>query len=189
MTDLTKTIIAKSDQLNADDLMGGPITVKITKVSLAAGDQPVAISYEGDQGKPWMPCKTMRRVLVNVWGNDGNAYVGRRLTLFRDDKVMYAGQAVGGVRISHMSDISSPITMSLTATSKSKKPHTVKPLVVEPSNPVPAPELVAAGIAAAMQGVDTYKAWLAGLSADDKSSIKPYHKQWSETAKGLEPSV
>ena len=32
MVDLSKTIIAKSDQLNADDLLGGPITITIEDV-------------------------------------------------------------------------------------------------------------------------------------------------------------
>jgi len=131
MTDLLKTIIPKSDQLNADDLIGGNKTIKITKVSLAAGEQPIAINYEGDGGKPYLPCKSMRRVLVNVWGGDGNSYIGRNLTLYRDEKVVFGGLAVGGIRISHMSHIDKDVTMALTATRASRKPFTVKPLVVE----------------------------------------------------------
>lgn len=130
MTDLRATIIPKSDQLNADDLIAGAKTIKITKVSLAAGDQPVAINYEGDGGKPYLPCKSMRRVLVNVWGSDGSEYVGRSLTLYRDEKVVFGGLAVGGIRISHMSHIDKDVTMALTATRASRKPFTVKPLVV-----------------------------------------------------------
>lgn len=126
--DMTGTILAKSDQLNSDDLMGRSITITITKVGLLAGDQPVAISYDGDQGKPWKPSKGMRRVLVHNWGSDGNRYIGRSLTLFRDEKVAFGGLAVGGIRISHMSDIDGPVTMSLTASRASKKPFTVQPL-------------------------------------------------------------
>lgn len=128
MTDLTKTITAKSNQLNSDDLLGRSITVKITKVSVADGEQPIAINYDGDEGKPYFPCKSMRRVLVNVWGADGNKYVGRSMTLYRDEQVKYAGMAVGGIRISHMSHITAPVTMALTATRANKKPFTVQPL-------------------------------------------------------------
>lgn len=131
MTDMTGTIIAKSDQLNSDDLIGRKITIKITKVSLLAGEQPISIHYEGDEGKPWKPCKSMRRVLVGVWGNDGKSYIDRYLTLYRDDSVIFGGQAVGGIRISHMSNIEKSVTMSLTATKKSKKPFTVLPLAIE----------------------------------------------------------
>jgi hypothetical protein len=125
----------KSSQLNADDLVGGQTKViKITKVSGVAGEQPIAIHYEGDNGKPYMPCKSMRRVLVNVWGPDGTKYIGRFLTLYRDDKVLFGGIAVGGLRISHMSDISMSITMALTASKSQRKPFTVQPMVA-PASP------------------------------------------------------
>lgn len=131
MTDLAATIAPKSDQLNADDLIAGPRTIKITRVSASGdGDQPIAVNFEGDNGKPWKPCKSMRRVLVHVWGRDGNSYVGRSLTLYRDPAVRFGGIEVGGIRISHMSDIDRDVTMALTATRANRKPFTVKPLVV-----------------------------------------------------------
>lgn len=128
--DILKTIEPKSDQLNADDLLGGrTITIKIVDTTIEPGDQPVAIHYEGDGGKPYKPGKSMRRVIVNAWGADPKLYVGRRMTLYRDDKVIFGGVQVGGIRISHMSDISKSITMALTATRASRKPFTVEPLV------------------------------------------------------------
>lgn len=132
MTDIMSTIAPKSDQLNTDDLIGRSLTIKVSRVSLCGEpDQPVAIHYEGDGGKPYKPCKSMRRVMVHVWGGDGNAYVGRRMTLYRDDKVQFGGLAVGGIRISHMSDIDNAVTMALTATRAARKPFTVKPLPPE----------------------------------------------------------
>jgi len=128
--DMTPTIVPKSDQKNADDLLSGPITIKITKVSIRPGtEQPVSVFFEGDEGKPWKPCKSMARVLVFAWGPDASKYVGRSLTLFCDPKVRWAGMEVGGIRISHMSDIDSSITMALTVTRANKKPFTVQPLV------------------------------------------------------------
>jgi len=146
MSDLTTTIAPKSDRLNADDLIGVPSkTIKITNVSVVAGDQPVSLGFEGDNGKPWYPCKSMRRVLVQVWGGDGNKYVGRRLTLHRDSTVRFGGLEVGGIRISHMSDIAEPITMALTATRAQRKPYTVQPLATTTSKPpVANPEIDAA---------------------------------------------
>lgn len=132
MVDLGATISPKSDQLNSDDLIGGPMTIKITKVSASPSspEQPVNIHYEGDNGKPYKACKSMRRVLVQAWGRDGSKYVGRSMTLYRDPKVMFGGIAVGGIRISHMSHIDGEMTMALTATRGSRKPYTVKPLKV-----------------------------------------------------------
>lgn len=131
MIDLRGTIKPKSDQLNADDLIGGPITIRITGVTVGEGEQPVAISFDGDGGKPFKPGKSMRRVLVNLWGPDGETYVGRSLTLYRDEQVVFGGVEVGGIRISHMSHLQRETTMALTATKAKRKPFTVRPLVVE----------------------------------------------------------
>ena len=129
MNDMAGTIIPKSDQLNADDLLTGPITVKITGVTVRGGpEQPVSISYEGDNGKPYKPCKSMCRVMVTAWGADSKKYVGRSMTLYRDPKVKWGGMEVGGIRISHMSHIDESMTMALTVTRANKKPYTVKPL-------------------------------------------------------------
>ena len=132
MSDMTPIIEPRSDQLNSDSLLAGPITIKVAQVTIRGGqEQPVAISYENDGGKPYKPCKSMSRVLVTCWGADAKQYVGRSMTLYRDPSVTWAGMAVGGIRISHLSDISEPSTMALTATKQSRKPFTVRPLVVD----------------------------------------------------------
>ena len=139
MTDLRPTIVPKTDQLNSDCLIGGPLTITVTRVSLCTEpEQPIAINYEGDNGKPFKPCKSMRRVMVTVWGPDGSAYAGRRMTLYRDEKVTFGAMAVGGIRISHMSDIDREMTMALTASKASRKPFTVRPLKDTPA-PTKAP--------------------------------------------------
>jgi hypothetical protein len=132
--DLRPTILAKSDQLNADDLIGGPVTVTITDVRLLeAADQPVAIHWEGGDGRPFKPCKSMRRVMAKVWGEDGKAFIGQRMTLYRDDRVRFGSDAVGGIRISHMSGIDRETTMALMVTRGKRAPYTVKPLALEPT--------------------------------------------------------
>ena len=135
MTDLSATVIPKSDQLNADSLISGPVTIKITKVLVDATlPQPVVINFDGDAGRPYKPCKSMRRVMCKVWGNESANYVGRSMTLFCDPEVSFGGMAVGGIRISHMSHIERDVTMALTASQKTRKPYTVKRLVVEQNN-------------------------------------------------------
>lgn len=125
------TIVPKSDQLNSDDLIGRTMTITVTDVSIAMAEQPVSVSFDGDNGKPFRPGKSMRRVLVKVWGADAKAYIGRSMTLYRDDGVKFGGLAVGGIRISHMSHLDKPMTMALTETRGNKKPFVVKPLVIE----------------------------------------------------------
>lgn len=139
-SDMRQTIVPKSDQLNADDLIAGEMTIKITKVDIKGGqEQPVSISFEGDNGKPYKACKSMCRVMVSAWGPDSTKYVGRSMTLFRDQSVKWAGMEVGGIRISHMSDIAGNQTMALTVTRGSKKPYTVKPLAPTAAPAAPAP--------------------------------------------------
>lgn len=132
VSSLKDTIVAKSDQLNGDDLLSGPRTVTVTAVRRsAAPDQPVEIAFQGDNGKPYKPCKSMRKVLIFAWGDDGREWVGRSMTLFTDPEVKFGGIKVGGIRISHLSDIERDIAISLTATKGKKAPVTVKKLVVE----------------------------------------------------------
>jgi hypothetical protein len=129
---LSETIIPKSDQLNADDLISGPITITVTGVKKYedAGRKKAAISYEGDNGKPYNPCVSMVRVLVSAWGPNGADYVGRSMTLYRDNSVLFGGIAVGGIRISHLSHIEKDLTLALTVSRASRKPYTVKVLTV-----------------------------------------------------------
>lgn len=126
--DISRTIEPKSDQLNADDLISGPRTVTITRVAKGDGEQPVSIFFDGDNGKPYKPGKSMRRVMVHLWGKDASQYVGRSMTLYRDDEVVFGGVQVGGIRISHMSHIDKKATMALTTTRAKRKPFTVQPL-------------------------------------------------------------
>lgn len=187
MTDLSQTIAPKSDQLNADDLIGRTMTVRVTRVSRSESpEQPIAINFDGDNGKPYKPCKSMRRVLVQVWGKDGAQYVGKSMTLYRDDAVKFGGMDVGGIRISHMSGIDKAVTMALTASKANRKPFTVKPLSVQDATPPQiSPEVKKAGDAAAAKGVDAYKEWLASLDPKTKETVKPYHKGWSDVAKAV----
>lgn len=132
MADMRTAITPKSDQLNYEDFLGGKtITVKIAKVTIKSGEQPVTVNFEGDNGKPYKPCKTMCKAMVIVWGADANRYVGRSMALYGDPSITWGGMAVGGIRISHMSHIEAPVTMALASTRASKKLFIIKPLIVQ----------------------------------------------------------
>lgn len=126
---LRDTITPKSDQLNADDLVGTSKTITITDVRRGTADQPVSIHYEGENGRPYKPCKSMRRVLIYAWGDDGKAWIGQSMTLYNDPEVKFGGVKVGGIRISHLSHINGTQIMQLTATRGKRAPYRVDPLV------------------------------------------------------------
>lgn len=129
--DMSQFVEAKSDQLNADDLIGSPRTITVRKVTGNDGDQPVSIYFEGDNNKPFKPCKTMRRVLLAVWGRNAADYVGRSMRIYRDDSVQFGGLNVGGIRISHMSHIDKKVMVVVMKTKGKKAPIEVEPLVAE----------------------------------------------------------
>lgn len=129
--DLRPTIVPKSDQLNSEQLLAGAMTIKVTGVTVSASaEQPVTIHYEGDDGRPYKPCKTMRKVLILAWGHDGSKWDGRSMTLYNDPAVKFGGQSVGGIRISHVSHIDKDFGVALTATKGKKTLHTIKALKV-----------------------------------------------------------
>jgi len=190
MNDMLGTIVPKSTQLNADDLIGGrSLTICVTKVEIKMDEQPVAIHFEGDGGKPYLPGKSMRRVLVNIWGPDANAYVGRSMTLYRDDAVKFGGVDVGGIRISHMSHMPKAVTMALTATKAQRKPFTVKPLA-EPAKPASTPPATAPAMEQvlrdaqehAARGVEAYRGFWSVLTKPQRDFVLPHHEGLKATA-------
>lgn len=140
--DLSNTIIPKSDQINADDLITGPRTFTIKGVRRGSDEQPVNIDLVELPGRPFRPSKTVLRILVAAWGKESDVYTGRRMTLYRDPDVKWAGQDVGGIRVSHLSDIAKPLTLALAETKSKKSKHVVQPLKDEPKPRVkPGPTL------------------------------------------------
>lgn len=128
--DLSRTIIPKSDQLNFEDVQSQSITASIKVVRAGNSEQPVFIDLEGYDGRPYKPSKSMRRVLIGGWGADGHSWVGRSLTLVGDPSVRYGGVAVGGIKISAMSDVEADFSMMLSVSRGKRQEHRVKKLEV-----------------------------------------------------------
>ena len=169
----------KSDQMNYDDFIGNKTkTITITDVRSTESQndqQPISIHYDGDEGKPYKPCKSMRRVLVDGWGTDGLKYVGKSLTLFGDPNVTWGGQAVGGIRISHLSHIDKPIKSSLTATRGQRKLFVVQPLVLDMGNveeEVDSDELLIEAREFCKGGKENFVTWFNTLNQAQRDIVK-----------------
>jgi len=165
--DLTESIAPKSDQLNAEDLLTGPRTFTIEKVNAGNAEQPINVHLAELPGRPYRPSKSMRRLLVAAWGAEGEAYTGRRLTLYRNPEIKFGGDKVGGIEISHLSHIKKSIDVALAVTRGRRKIFTVAPL---PSNQQATPaipeDVVANTEKAVAEGtIDQYIAWLAERNA------------------------
>ena len=165
--------------MNADDLIGGPVVITITDVRGGDDIQPININYEGDNGKPYKPCKSMRRVLVNAWGAEGKSYVGKSMRLFCDPKVKFGGIEVGGIRISDMTDLAEPsLTMALTVSKANRKPYTVKRMEPPAGQTPPAPtvtkeQAIEQATNAAKTGTKQFVGW---FNSDDGKSMRGLFK-------------
>lgn len=125
--DITDTLAPKSDQMDAEDLIGGERTFTVESVNRGSVEQPVEIRL-AEFPRCFRPSKTVRRILAAAWGTDATAWVGRRMTLFRDPTVMFGNDAVGGIRVSALSHIDKPITLALMAKRGKRSTFTVNPL-------------------------------------------------------------
>ena len=129
---LRDTIEPKSDQLNYDDLVAGPLTVRVVGLAAGSAEQPVIIKIvsaeTGAEMRPYKPCKTMRRVLVACWGDKGKEWIGKSMALFGEATVKWGGVEVGGIRISHVSGIDAPKTLKLTTARGKRSDYVVKPI-------------------------------------------------------------
>lgn len=153
--DMTESIAPKSDQLNADDLMAGPVTVTIREVSKGSAEQPVDVHIVEFPGRAYRPSKSMRRIMVAAWGKDASAYAGHRLTLYRNPEITFGRDKVGGIEISHASHLEKPLTVALTATRGKRKQFKVEPLRESappaPTGPPTIPADVLANVAKAIE--------------------------------------
>lgn len=141
--DIANSLAPRSDQINADDLVAGPMTVTIREVVGGKAEQPYDfLLMETDRA--YRPAVTMRRLIAAAWQTtDASKYVGRRLTLFRDPTVRFGKDAVGGVRISHMSHLSERFEVKLQTTRGKRESFVVDPLPDAPTPPTEDPRITA----------------------------------------------
>jgi len=143
--DILAAVQPKSDQLNAIDVLDGPITVTITGTAKGNADQPAVVQLDGY--KPFKPCKSMLRIMKAVFGVEPDRWIGMQMTLYCDEDVYYGKDRTGGVRISHMTDPGRntehklPKTFTLPISRLKKKEFHIEPIVAtqKPTEPPPEP--------------------------------------------------
>jgi hypothetical protein len=132
--EIRQSIVPKSDQLNADDLVSGPITVRIERVRSGDREQPIIVEISGYPGRPYKPCKTMLRILSTAYTIDAKNWIGKSMTLYRDPNVLWGGVRVGGIRISHL-EIPETTAFSVTLSRTKRVEVTIHPIVVQSHQP------------------------------------------------------
>jgi hypothetical protein len=159
MIDLTPHTQADSDCIVAADLATGPKTILITNVTVISKDKKgIEIHYEGMGGKPYRPCKSMLRLLCELWETkNGEEFIGRGITLYREPNCLYQGQLTPGIRICAMSHILKSVTVLVTEKRGKANKYEIAPLT-------PWPPVAAAP-------VDPLKATLEGIAKASEPAL------------------
>lgn len=187
------TIIPKSDQLNADDLVAGPATCTIVKVTRGSEEQPMLVHLDAYPGRPFKPCKGMRRVLLALWGDTASTWAGRRIRIYRNEDVKWGGENVGGIRINGMSDIPAGCTVPVTVSRGKKEKQRVDKLdrAKPTAGPSPAVAVLRTAIGDAMKARKWTRDDIRTLLGHDKAEDVPEseHARIIEALKGDPPDA
>lgn len=186
--DVTKMCAARSDQINAIDLISGPRIAKITDVKIfTETEQPIHVVLDGDTKRPWKCSKTSVRVLAALYSNDASKWIGKHIEIYCDETVLWGGQAVGGVRQSKAEGIQNPKRLSLTKSRTKKESVVINPLSADdikshyeksekPTQISDKPAIDESELARQMESVandpEAKRKWWAGLTKEDQAVVK-----------------
>lgn len=126
----------RSDQWNGDDFVNGKAKVfTIAEVRHGSAEQKYDIVLAEGEGRVWRPPLTVLRILMDAWGDESDEWIGRRVALYRESSVTFGKEKVGGIRISHMSDLpeGKPFEHDSTVTRGRKQKVVIKPLADAPT--------------------------------------------------------
>jgi len=178
ITDTREMNAPKSDQLNADDLIGGKAIFTFARITRGKvqkkGEQPMNVHLAEFPRGPWKPCKVMRRLMDEQWGiNPAEWPTGLRVELYREPAVLWAGEPTGGIRICGMSHIRADFVAIVTETRGLRVRYPIRRLPDAPRQQSQAmPDLVTA-LAAAALTVDDLDAYLASTGKPSATTATP----------------
>jgi hypothetical protein len=183
--DLVASAAAKSDQIDADNLIGG-ITMDVTIKAVQRGpsqEQPLQLVLE-ETSKFYRPSKTFRRALIGCFGDEPGAWIGQRIRLVRNPDTMFGGVKVGGIEVSHAS-IAAPIVLML-STKRGKKSEVkinVLPKKASTPKPVSSKDVAKAGIEQAKAAITPAQTITGDPSEGDLSEGMPLPASPEDVAK------
>lgn len=158
MSDITETLAPNSDQIDAIDLHhSGPRTFTVERVVVNKSDQPVNIHLL-EIDRVYRPSKNMRRALAECWGPDSAQWTDHRMTLYCDPEVTFGRDKTGGVRISHLSHITSVQKVPIIVSRGKTGLWPVKPLDNAPA-PQQQPQVTEAHVAASSNEAQLREWW------------------------------
>ena len=137
-------VTIKSDRLNYENFIMGAKEFTISKLAKKTdqGKARLLIYFEGYESTPYWPSLGMIKCLSSPdgWGDAPfSDWIGRRMTLFGEPTVVYAGKEIGGIQISHISHIKGEYSTKITLRRGMRIDFTIEPLATTTtSKPAPA---------------------------------------------------
>lgn len=126
-------VTIKSDRLNYENFIMGAKEFTIAKLAKKTdqGKARLLIYFEGYESTPYWPSLGMIKCLSSPdgWGEvPFSDWIGRRMTLFGEPTVVYAGKEIGGIQISHISHIKAEYSTKITLRRGMRIDFTIEPL-------------------------------------------------------------
>jgi len=123
----------KSDRLNYEDFIMGPQDFTIDRLGkkMDQGQPRLLMFFAGREDTPYWPSKGMVKCLSSPegWGeSEFSEWVGRKVRLFGEPTVVYAGKEIGGIQISHISDIPAAYSTKITLRRGMRIDYMIEPL-------------------------------------------------------------
>lgn len=140
----------KSDRLNYEDFIMGPKDFTIVRLAkkIDQGKPRLLIFFDGYESTPYWPSLGMVKCLSSPdgWGEaEFPQWIGRRMRLFGEPTVVFAGKEMGGIQISAISHIKGEYTTKITLRRGLRIDFTIEPLATTTvSKPAPALQYPAA---------------------------------------------
>lgn len=178
---ISETLTGKTDQLDNVELAGGPRDFTITGAVVRKGEQPLEITL-AEHDKPWKPGLTMRRLIASIWGEESDAYIGRRVRLYRDPAIKFGAEQTGGTRISHASHLDGAKTVSLRTAKGKYGAFTVQPL----PDATPKPTEPTEAEVAACTDDGQLRDWWHIASPERRAQIEARGRELATTPEGAE---
>ena len=138
----------RSDQLNADDLIGSSRIVTIAGVRAGTAEQKYDIMLAGET-RVWRPPVTVVRILLAAWGDESDVWVGRSAARARAPPGRGGPAPPGGIRGRARSHIDKRMSVAVQEKRGKRKMHVVEVLTDVPAPTAEVPTLADAQIDAA----------------------------------------
>ena len=131
MVSMARAFLSKSDQLNALDLIESKV-IQIDRVDYDEDRKQKVWVFYNKLPNPWKPSLGILKIIgaPSLMGDDNDDWINKRLRIFNNPKVTWAGKESGGIQVSEICLAKRKMMFKLRINKLSSKPYEINPLVL-----------------------------------------------------------